>query len=273
MDEIQLLRTLDPVTAENVDAFPALEVFEQLSAQLAEVPAGAARTATPIGDVRRRPERGGHRLALRSLAGAVAVAAVALAASLALTESVAPSPRWAFAGEINPTWAQVPGRSSPGILTCPSATTCYATGPKSVEVTRDGGHTWHHALAQGGMLLSRVACSSAADCAFLESGPRGKPLFVETADTGKTWTSHPGPAGLSMDHQLTKRFRRRRDGTVVPKRRDLHRGGVRFRSLPVRRLRHRGWGADLVGLCHAFDALPGPVLPRCPVRIGRGGGG
>ena len=30
----------------------------------------------------------------------------------------------------------------------------------------------------------------------------------------------------------------------MPKRRDLHRGGVRFRSLPVRRLRHRGWGAD-----------------------------
>ena len=49
MDEIQLLRTLDPVTAEKVDAFPAPKVFEQLSAQLAEVPAGASSTARPRG--------------------------------------------------------------------------------------------------------------------------------------------------------------------------------------------------------------------------------
>jgi hypothetical protein len=44
MDEIQLLRTLDPVTAEKLDAFSAPEVFAKLSAQLADVPAGAART-------------------------------------------------------------------------------------------------------------------------------------------------------------------------------------------------------------------------------------
>jgi photosystem II stability/assembly factor-like uncharacterized protein len=143
-------------------------------------------------------------LALRSLAAAVAVAALALAASLAVTEGVAPSARWAFAGGISPSWTQVPGYTSPGILTCPSATTCYAIGPKSVDVTRDGGETWHPAPTKGGMPLSDVACSSTADCAFLEAGPSGKPVFVETADTGTAWTSHPGPAGLSDDYVLTK---------------------------------------------------------------------
>jgi photosystem II stability/assembly factor-like uncharacterized protein len=151
-------------------------------------------------------DRRRRRLALGSLTAAVAVAAVALGTSLVITEGVAPAPRWAFAGQIT-SWAQVPGSGaafSTG-LTCPSVTTCYAAGlGGSVEVTRDGGKTWHPAPTRGGAALSNVACSSTGECAFLAEGPSGKPLFFETADAGRTWTSHPGPADLSSDYQLTK---------------------------------------------------------------------
>jgi photosystem II stability/assembly factor-like uncharacterized protein len=185
-------------------------VFEMLSAQLADVPVGAASTATHSGAGRRRwRERSRRRLALRSLAAAVAVAAVAVAASLAVTEGVAPSPKWAFAGEISPSWRQVPGSRPSGVfLTCPSATTCYAEAPLpvegSVEVTRDGGKTWDPAPTKGGTPLTNVACDSVARCAFVEVGPSGEPVFFQTADAGRTWTSHPGPAKLSYAYQLVK---------------------------------------------------------------------
>jgi len=159
----------------------------------------------PDGDaVRRWRERRRRRLAIRSLTAASAAAAVAVAAALALPAGVTPSPHWALAGDITSTWAQVPGvgPTSGFSLTCPSATTCYAEGPGSVEpgsveVTRDGGKTWQPAPTQGETPLSNVACSSARECAFLEVPLSGKPVLVETADAGKTWAPRPGPAGLS----------------------------------------------------------------------------
>jgi len=151
-----------------------------------------------------------RRLALRSLTAAVAVAGLALVASLALTGGLAPSPNWALAGEISSSWAQVPGRglTSGFSLTCPSTTTCYAETPisaqGSVEVTRDGGKTWQPAPNKGGTPLSNVACWSTAECAFLEVGGSGQPVFFETADGGRTWTPHPGPAMLSGADSVRK---------------------------------------------------------------------
>jgi photosystem II stability/assembly factor-like uncharacterized protein len=151
-----------------------------------------------------------RRLALRSLTAAVAFAGLVVAVSLVLAGGVAPSPNWALAGEISSSWVQVPGRglTSGFSLTCPSTTTCYAETPisveGSVEVSRDGGKTWQPAPTNGGTSLSNVACSSAAECAFLAVGASGKPVFFETADGGKTWTPHPGPAMLSAAHSVTK---------------------------------------------------------------------
>jgi len=156
--------------------------------------------------VQRWRERRRRRLAFRSLTVASAAAAVAVAAALAVPAGVTASPHWALAGDINSAWAQVPGigPTSGFSLTCPSATTCYAEGPGSVdpgsvEVTRDGGKTWQPAPTQGETPLSNVACSSTRECAFLEAPLSGKPVLVETADAGKTWTSRPGPPGLSGD--------------------------------------------------------------------------
>lgn len=154
-----------------------------------------------LGRWRDRPRR---RLALGSLTVAVAVGAVALAASLAVPAGVTPPLRWALAGAISTSWTQVPGHAPSGFLTCPSTTTCYASGPRSVEVTRDGGETWHAAPTNGGTPLTNVACSRAADCAFVEVGASGKPVFFETADGGRTWASRRGPAKLAYTYQLKK---------------------------------------------------------------------
>lgn len=200
MDEIQLLRALDPVTGEKLDAFPAPEVFEQLSCRLARVPAGETSAATPTGQALWRwRERGRRRLGLGSLTAAVAVAAAALAVSLVVTEGVAPSPRWVLVAKISPPWKQVSGSIQlSDSLTCPSATTCYAQGLGALKVTRDGGQTWQPAPTKGGTPVSNVACAGAADCAFLEAGLHGKPMFLETSDAGRTWASHPAPAELSV---------------------------------------------------------------------------
>ena len=161
----------------------------------------------PDGDaVRRWRQRRRRRLALRSLTVASGVAAVAVAAALAVPAGITASPQWALAGDITSAWRQVPGLglTSGFFLTCPNATTCYAEGPGSVdpgsvEVTRDGGKTWQTAPTKGERPLSNVACSSTAECAFLEAPLIGKPVFAETADAGKTWASRPGPPGLSGD--------------------------------------------------------------------------
>jgi hypothetical protein len=159
----------------------------------------------PDGDaVRRWRERRRRRLALRSLTVASAAGAVAVAAALAVPAGVTASPHWALAGDITSAWRQVPGvgPTSGFSLTCPSTTTCYAEGPGSVdpgsvEVTRDGGKTWQPAPTKGEAPLSNVACSNTGECAFLAAPLSGKPVFVETADAGKTWVSRPGPSGLS----------------------------------------------------------------------------
>jgi photosystem II stability/assembly factor-like uncharacterized protein len=163
----------------------------------------------PDGDaVRRWRERRRRRLAFRSLTVASAAGAVAIAAALAVPAGVTASPHWALAGNITTAWTQVPGTGpTSGLsLTCPSASTCYAEGPGSVdpgsvEVTRDGGKTWQPAPTKGETPLSNVACSSTGECAFLAAPLSGKPVFVETANAGKTWVSRPGPAGLSRAYE------------------------------------------------------------------------
>jgi hypothetical protein len=151
-----------------------------------------------------------RRLALGSLTASVAVAAAVLGTLLAVPGGATPAPHWALAGEISPSWAQVPSRGllSGFSLTCPNATTCYAEGASSVggsvELTRDGGKTWHLAPTKGGTPISNVACSSVAQCAFVEVGATSKPVFFETADGGRTWASHPAPAKLSHAYGLTK---------------------------------------------------------------------
>jgi photosystem II stability/assembly factor-like uncharacterized protein len=148
-----------------------------------------------------------RRLAFRSLKVAGVAAAVAVAVALAVPAGVTPSPHWALAGDITSVWKRVSGIGprSGFSLTCPSTTTCYADGPGSVEVTRDGGKTWQPATNNDETPLSNVVCSSTGECSYLGASLGSRPVLLQTADAGKTWASRPGPVGLPLVYpKLTK---------------------------------------------------------------------
>jgi hypothetical protein len=172
----------------------------------------SAPLAPPVPDrdaQRQWRERRRRQRALRSTVAAVAAVAVAVAAVLAVVGPTAPAPGWALVSQVKLPWQEATGYSGGFAvsLTCPSAITCYVEGSPTVEVTRDGGKVWQptavwtpRSPTLGGMPISNVACSTTRACAFLEGVIN--PLFVETANAGRTWTSRPGPAGLSSIYQL-----------------------------------------------------------------------
>ena len=151
---------------------------------------------------RRRHRR---RLAFRSLTVASAAAAVAVSPRSAVPAGDAPSPHWALAGDITSAWRQVPGIGpmSGLSLTCPSASTCYAEGPGSVdpgsvEVTRDGGRlgNLHQPRARRRSATSRARAPGSA--------PSWRPPSAASPCSSRppTPARHgrpPGPPGLSGD--------------------------------------------------------------------------
>jgi photosystem II stability/assembly factor-like uncharacterized protein len=120
---------------------------------------------------------------------------------------------WKLAGYIDhPTFqAQPSSGSEPGALTCPTTTTCYATGltsptpnysagfgpPSVLEVTQDGGSTWQQLLAPSGSIdLGTPTCPDSNTCMVVEqdySLSQNTMSMLTTHDGGQTWTSLPFP--------------------------------------------------------------------------------
>ncbi len=86
-------------------------------------------------------------------------------------------------------------------LTCPSANVCFSEGlvgsEVALEVTHDGGASWRKltAPAEG----PPFTCVDASTCAALGNaaggGPSGHEAFVETVNSGRSWSSLPFPGG------------------------------------------------------------------------------
>jgi photosystem II stability/assembly factor-like uncharacterized protein len=128
---------------------------------------------------------------------------------------------WKFAGYISqPSWnVQASIGSDPYDLVCPSATTCYGTGPSGsgpsgsttsatapqdvVEFTHDGGATWQSSpLPSGGAtMFGGVTCPDASTCMTVgvsfDSPDLNMAMFA-TIDGGRSWTTLPMP-GESLD--------------------------------------------------------------------------
>lgn len=115
---------------------------------------------------------------------------------------------WRLVGDLTQAWTSSTGAGyQPTLaLTCPSASTCYAqaisraTPPRAeVEVTHNGGKTWHATfLPEGlGFVGSGIDCVSASTCLTIltpltaTSTAQRSPVLVETHDGGTTWTQAP----------------------------------------------------------------------------------
>jgi hypothetical protein len=164
-----------------------------------------------------------RRLVFVSVTAALVV--VALVVSILVLDSQAnkldkdagpTAPRWSLVVDTQqPSW-QVQGSANPGsyALVCPTHSNCYATSPSStstadpsgvVQVSKDGGQSWHASLVTGaGSDLSGLTCPSPTTCMVtgedFASGSLGVAMF-STSDGGVTWTHQVIPGG-SLDSSL-----------------------------------------------------------------------
>jgi hypothetical protein len=197
MNETDLWRNLKSVEPAEVERLADQPAWADLVAEIVLAPSAAAPCDTPVLGLSPPRRRRGVALG-SSLTAAAAVAAVIVAVLVPVLGRGAVAPKWVLVGEVSSSWHEVPsaGLTSGFSLTCPSATTCYAEGPSSVEVTTDGGKGWHPEAAGVGLVASPVTCVGSGFCAVL-SVKSGKPLFDKTSDGGRAWSSLPGPSGLS----------------------------------------------------------------------------
>jgi photosystem II stability/assembly factor-like uncharacterized protein len=97
--------------------------------------------------------------------------------------------------------------SATGYLTkidCPTATRCLAsgsatpTGPGLIEVSNDGGSTWHDVSSAGLDPISDVTCWSTKGCAAVGQNVQVKGMMAVTTDGGMTWRQESLPSGIEQ---------------------------------------------------------------------------
>ncbi|MGH9082776.1 MAG: WD40/YVTN/BNR-like repeat-containing protein, partial [Acidimicrobiales bacterium] len=154
------------------------------------------------------------------LAAAVAAAVIAALAATGVLVSGSfgqPGPTggtWRLAGYVDqPAWAPAASAGQPGsapLVTCPSATTCYADQPGAapagsvVEVTVDSGASWRASPTPAGTrLVSGLSCPEGETCAVgaqdvRSAGPGGPAAAVLfTGDGGEVWSLRPVPPAMT----------------------------------------------------------------------------
>lgn len=204
---------------------------------LASEPAAPGRPGRRHRSRRRRPSR---RVTLATVAtAAVAAIAAGLIAAAAqgppslagrLTTSYEPArplPGSALAARARPGtwqltsslvvrgWQENTAGPAPGLLTCPTAATCYIEGDNSKSprgpvdlnsfyVSTDGAQSWSVLPVPAGVTFtSALACASAADCAAGGRYGGHQPVYLSTSTGGHSWTVRPLPASVGQVLSLT----------------------------------------------------------------------
>jgi hypothetical protein len=105
-------------------------------------------------------------------------------------------------------WQENTAGPAPGLLTCPTATTCYvegnsATSPSgpadmnSFYVSIDGAQTWNVLPVPAHVTFtSALACATRDACAAGGLYYGAQPIYLTTTTGGHSWTVRPLPAGV-----------------------------------------------------------------------------
>jgi hypothetical protein len=107
-------------------------------------------------------------------------------------------------------WQENTAGPEPGLLTCPTAATCYVEGDNSTSpsgpadmnsfyVSTDGAQTWSVLpIPHGATFTSALSCASARDCAAGGLYYGHQPVYLTTASGGRSWTMSPLPSGVGQ---------------------------------------------------------------------------
>ncbi len=232
-DEIELLRLFRADTPEPDEAAWS-RARTALAGARASRPSARDTMASSSGRWR-RPSR---RATVATVVAMVAVAAAALIAIIVqpppsltgrVTTSWQPARRlpggagavhtppgtWQLAGYLVARgWQENTAGPEPGLLTCPTASTCYVEGDNSTSpsgpadmnsfyVSTDDAQTWSVLPVPAGVTFtSALSCASASDCAAGGLYYGHQPVYLSTADGGHSWTVSPLPAGVGQVFDL-----------------------------------------------------------------------
>jgi hypothetical protein len=233
-DEIDLLRWFREDTPEPDDA-----AWGRARTALAEARAEEpGAPGTPGRRLRSRWRPPGRRVTIAAAAAVVTVAAAVLIVVVtqgppALTGRLttsweparplpgsdhavrAPSGAWRLMSYlVTRGWQENTAGPEPGLLTCPTAATCYvegdnATSPSgpadmdSFYVSTDGAQTWSVLPIPGGVTFtSALSCASATDCAAGGLYYGHQPVYLTTASGGHSWTVSPLPTDVGQISNL-----------------------------------------------------------------------
>ena len=107
-------------------------------------------------------------------------------------------------------WQENTTGPEPGLLTCPTAATCYVEGDSSTSpsgpadmnsfyVSSDGAQTWSVLPVPDGVTFtSALSCASVTDCAAGGLYYGHQPVYLTTANGGHSWTVRPLPADVGQ---------------------------------------------------------------------------
>jgi photosystem II stability/assembly factor-like uncharacterized protein len=112
-------------------------------------------------------------------------------------------------------WQENTAGPEPGLLTCPTATTCYVegdsatspTGPadmNSLYISTDGTQTWSVLPVPAHVTFTSVlACATQDTCSAGGLYYGRQPVYLSTTSGGHSWTASPLPAGMGVIDELT----------------------------------------------------------------------
>jgi len=112
-------------------------------------------------------------------------------------------------------WQENTAGPAPGLLTCPTAATCYVEGDSasspsgpadmnSFYVSTDGAQAWSVLPVPAHVTFtSPLACATRDACAAGALYYGKQPIYLSTTNGGHSWTATPLPAGIGMIGELT----------------------------------------------------------------------